>query len=452
MSIELLDIQKYIQNFDIFNNNKEIFGEVHTDFSLIYKILNLIPNKEFKNPNKKWLDPCAGRGYFMIILYKKLFFSLRNVIKNNSDRHNHIIQNMIYMIEINPQHILNLYELFGEKANILNDNFLFTSNQKYDFIIGNPPFNINGAIKVPTQNKTNKKGDGKMIWAPFILHSINSLHIKGFLAFITPSIWMKKDHFMFKKITQYKLKKLHTLTNTETNKIFHGQAQTPTCYFLIQKLKIKNPTVYLFNKASDNYIKFHPHKSIPLCGASIFKKLQSYVERYKSIKVIKTNMPKKHLKFSPNYNKNYPYKNIKTCHIKQLSPTLVINYSNVKSKYSDIPKLILAHKMYGFPFLDEKGEFGISNRDNYIIINKTLKEFQILKQFLSTKFALYLFEATRYRMSYLEKYVFEMIPDVSEIKEFPIIINDTTIASFFNLSPKERIIINNFHNKNYTFF
>ena len=44
MSIELLDIQKYIQNFDIFNNNKEIFGEVHTDFSLIYKILNLIPN------------------------------------------------------------------------------------------------------------------------------------------------------------------------------------------------------------------------------------------------------------------------------------------------------------------------------------------------------------------------------------------------------------------------
>ena len=113
MSIELLDIQKYIQNFDIFNNNKELFGEVHTDFSLIYKILNLIPNKEFKNPNKKWLDPCAGRGYFMIILYKKLFFSLRNVIKNDFDRHNHIIQNMIYMIEINPQHILNLYELFG---------------------------------------------------------------------------------------------------------------------------------------------------------------------------------------------------------------------------------------------------------------------------------------------------------------------------------------------------
>ena len=47
MSIELLDIQKYIQNFDILNDNKELFGEVHTDFSLIYKILNLIPNKEF---------------------------------------------------------------------------------------------------------------------------------------------------------------------------------------------------------------------------------------------------------------------------------------------------------------------------------------------------------------------------------------------------------------------
>ena len=62
--------------------------------------------------------------------------------------------------------------------------------------------------------------------------------------------------------------------------------------------------------------------------------------------------------------------------------------------------------MYGFPYFDRTGEYGISNRDNYVIINSdyTDDDFIKLRDFLSTKTALYLFETTRYRMKYLEKY------------------------------------------------
>ena len=87
--------------------------------------------------------------------------------------------------------------------------------------------------------------------------------------------------------------------------------------------------------------------------------------------------------------------------------------------------------MYGFPYFDISGMLGISNRDNYVIHGYTDAEFTQIQSFLSTKTALYLFETTRYRMKYLEKYVFEFIPNITNIPEFPCIINDSTIATFF---------------------
>ena len=91
---------------------------MHTDFVLINDMLKLIPLKYYKNPNLKWLDPCCGRGYFTMILYKKLFESLQGIIPDQQKRHDHIICNMIYMIEINPIYFTLLKTIFGEKSNI----------------------------------------------------------------------------------------------------------------------------------------------------------------------------------------------------------------------------------------------------------------------------------------------------------------------------------------------
>ena len=55
-------------------------------------------------------------------------------------------------------------------------------------------------------------------------------------------------------------------------------------------------------------------------------------------------------------------------------------------------------------------------------------------------------------MKYLEKYVFELIPNITKISDFPKIINDNTIANYFELSQEECVAINKLHKKNYTFF
>ena len=98
--------------------------------------------------------------------------------------------------------------------------------------------------------------------------------------------------------------------------------------------------------------------------------------------------------------------------------------------------------MYGFPYVIIV-LFGISNRDNYVILNKSYKDFTRLHKFLSTKFIRTIFESKRYRMSYLEIY-YDIIPDITNINNFPEVITDKTICDFFNLDDLERNIINTF--------
>ena len=86
MSIQNINLDTFKQVFDVSNNNKAIYGEVHTDFSIVNKILDLIPSHYYTNPSLKWLDPCAGRGYFPMVLYKKLYNSLSGVISDEQTR------------------------------------------------------------------------------------------------------------------------------------------------------------------------------------------------------------------------------------------------------------------------------------------------------------------------------------------------------------------------------
>jgi len=115
MSINSINLSTFKQTFIVDEQNKKMYGEVSTDFHLVNRI-DLLPSTLFENPNLKWLDPCAGRGYFSMVLYKRLFKSLQNKIKSEELRHKHIIQNMIWMIELNPEHIPSLHAIFGKEA------------------------------------------------------------------------------------------------------------------------------------------------------------------------------------------------------------------------------------------------------------------------------------------------------------------------------------------------
>ena len=112
---------------------------------------------------------------------------------------------------------------------------------------------------------------------------------------------------------------------------------------------------------------------MPLFAQSIIQRTLFLVDTYGSINVIKTSMRPdyKGLSIKKEPDTEHPFPNISTCILNDLQPQLVINYSNKECVHANQPKLILAHKMYGFPYYDASGTYGISNRDNYVILNKT---------------------------------------------------------------------------------
>ena len=159
----LKDFNEYLDcNIEL----KNLYGEVNTPFQFINTMLKIIPDDYFINKDLKWLDPGSGKGNFSVCLFYILYEKLSIIIPNNKERKDHIIQNMIYMVEINPQNIIILKRIFGEKANIYECDYLTINKStsaetssfvQPDIIIGNPPYNINGLIKVPTNTNNNKK-------------------------------------------------------------------------------------------------------------------------------------------------------------------------------------------------------------------------------------------------------------------------------------------------------
>ena len=461
---------------DTSNNAKNNYGIVYTPDPLVDKILDLIPKHYYENPHLKWLDVGAGNGAFSLNLYNRLVTNLAQTFPNLETRRNHIIKNMISLCEIYPPHIEKLNELFSRDANIISSDFLTLELNKdvkhFDFIIGNPPYNINGALKTPTNKSLKKNNDGKQIYVDFVKKSLTLLNKCGHLALIIPSLWLKPDKaglYYSLLHSNFVIEKLHCLNTSETQKAFLYKAQTPTCFFYghlkekeKEKEKDKQVSLAIYDKLNKSYVDYvlRPNYPIPTNGINIINKLLHYVDKVGHLKVYKSNNPPKNSLFynNNNNNNNNPHPNIQTTKLYKKTPLLIINYSNNLQHYANQPKLILAHKMYGFPYLDSSGVYGISTRDNYILTSAdySINELREIQAFLSTKIALFIFSTTNYRMRYLERYAFQYIPAITKLKEFPSLLNldpnsrEKLIINFFNFSNNEETIINNsFANYNY---
>jgi hypothetical protein len=169
-------------------------GEVFTPVELIEKMLSHLPSSIWKNPELKWLDPANGIGNFPIVAFYKLDEGLKSWEPNEMKRRKHIIENMLFMLEIqsnNSRIARNLFEKLcdGCVPNILTvDSLTMDSDklkakdfpEKYDVIIGNPPFNAGGLLK-----------GGGTLWPKFVNKAFELLNIDGYICFVHPPGWRK---------------------------------------------------------------------------------------------------------------------------------------------------------------------------------------------------------------------------------------------------------------------
>ena len=217
-------------------NNKETFGEVKTPISFIEIMISMLPRNIHMNP-LQWLDPCAGDGRFLTYI-------------QNIQRH-HNSEFSVY--EINDDYENTLKSLFSCDNVFIEDFTACSRSKRFDVIIGNPPFNFNGGVKVPTNKTRNKKKDGITIWPLFIHKSIEKLKPNGILCMVVPSIWLKPDRSkLYYTLLEYDILKIRSFTNTESNRIFNKNAQTPISIFVLRNKKTKSNNLTIFDKQKIN--------------------------------------------------------------------------------------------------------------------------------------------------------------------------------------------------------
>ena len=188
---ELLELINYsLRPKDI---EKKQFGEVFTSMILVNEMLDNLPKEVWINKDLKWFDPATGMGNFPIAVYLRLMETLKDIILDNDSRKQHILENMLYMCELNKKNVLITKQIFDinnmYKLNLYEgDSLLLDTNKEwnikhFDIIMGNPPYQKN------FENNNNRVG-GSSLWSEFINKSFQILNNNGYLVFISPCSWM----------------------------------------------------------------------------------------------------------------------------------------------------------------------------------------------------------------------------------------------------------------------
>lgn len=130
---------------------KKKFGEVFTPMKLVNEMLDKLPSEVWNDETLKWFDPAAGMGNFSIAVYLRLMESLKDKIPNDLKRKRHILENMIYMSELNKKNCYIIEQIFNiQKKYKLNlhcgDTLKIDIKNEwnidiFDIVIGNPPYN-----------------------------------------------------------------------------------------------------------------------------------------------------------------------------------------------------------------------------------------------------------------------------------------------------------------------
>ena len=398
MSIKKLneiEIETHIsKHIGIRSQEKNKYGEVFTSSELIHEMLNQLPKNSWNNPNNKWLDPATGNGNFMAIVYTKLLHGLKKKIPVLEKRKNHILQNMLYMVELNKSNINQLKQLFGKRANICQANFLDQSDKwtsdlgssQFDIIVGNPPFQMS--------KKTKYKGSvgRKTLWDKFLdfIFKQNVLMSSGYLGFITPANWRRPEHELYKLLTRKNtLHYLHIYGKKDGMQKLN--AQTRFDLFIVQEgsPSRNHKTIIIDEKGENHKMDLSKWVFLPNYAFTHIKKI--IVPKEKGLKILFDSN-----KF--NAKKLSKKKTAKNRHPIVHNITrrgLGLRYSKNKDIHFGTPKVLLNFNEKQYPFNDYEGKYGMSQITFGIPIKSKKEGEQIIDKINSSEFQ-EIIEATKW--------------------------------------------------------
>jgi hypothetical protein len=383
---------------------KSELGEVFTPVSMIETLYNRFPKEIWSNSLYTWLDPAGGIGNFPLVLFFWLMDGLSKKIPNKTKRATHIIEKMIYIVEINPDNVAICKSIFkslapSAKPNIYQGDFLKinTTSLKwphmFDCIIGNPPYNIGG---------TGLEGS-KRTHIIFTEEGLKMLNKDGYLAYICPPSYRETDtpmnelfkkangHFVFIKIYGAQ----------ETFKLFHIQGRVDG--FIYQRDKSGTTIVDDEYGIVTTSVKLNLDRHIPNFGFTIFEKLYSKVAKLGHVEAFR------------NTEMSSVKANTFGCNGKNKVLHLIVEkgkrvFKTVKRhSLASTPKLLINGLGVPYVYYDRKGEYGPSQSP--VIILKPSKN---IANLVKSEFFSFIAWGLRLTGNNNLPYLFNAIPDISK--------------------------------------
>lgn len=455
-------------------NNKYKFGQVFTPRHLVHEMWTLLKSQIMNNnmKNISIFEPGAGEGIFYDV-----FFQVFQDVDYSQYIMNEINQSDMASSLLS---LLNNYNSSKRDKVLFSDFFtiqpeILSDGNGFDFIVGNLPFHIHGMKQVPsakfetnkhnTEELTNVK-EGKTIWTDMVKKMVsNDCFLKpgGYGMLIIPLIWLKPDKGGIYKLLTHTctLLYLKTYTSTEANKTFGYNAQTPLCYVIFQKIKPENNQHQIFkiyDHETSNFVSLKLFLNQGLCiptkhisnhnhvlewwqKVSVELGIDIIFSKYSlSNKLKKVCHMKKEVIQNKTYEckidsntfnpKNEEYFNITGAELREkngdIHDCLIKGfYGTYPGAHHGIPKVILPHKRFGFSVVDTDGVYGLYGRDKYVFLfpeneykDKKERNQKMMKlhQFLKLEVVQHMIESFKIRMSFIEKYIFDYIPNILDEK------------------------------------
>ena len=253
-------------------------GEVMTPLFLINEMLDKLPLDMWTNPNLKWLDPCNGVGTFIAVIHKRLMEGLKTYIEDDCERSTYILENMLYVCEIQDKNNILFLSIFDTEYDEDN-NRLISMNQnmkiysgsfldkefdehmlnvwgieKFDIVLGNPPY-----------NKPGTSNSGNTIWPKFVDKTISIISNNGFMCMVHPSLWRRPQHKTWNLLTQFQILHLDIHDTQDGMRVFN--AGTRYDWYVLNKTPTHTTTTIRFEDGEILDIdlrgrKFLPNKNI----------------------------------------------------------------------------------------------------------------------------------------------------------------------------------------------
>ena len=422
---------------------KKKYGEVFTPFKLINEMLDKLPKKVWKNKNYKWFDPANGMGNFPIAIYLRLMKGLKEKIPNDKERKKHILENMLYMSELNKKNVYVCKQIFNindeYKLNLYNGDSLELDTRKewgidkFDVLVGNPPYN-KGGIKSHTGKYLGEKNE--TIWPKFVEYSINHLNDNGFLVFINPLSWLKKSHNLHDKLLDKYVVWMKLWDNSQSKTEIN--ADIPLSLYIIHNIKndskISSVNSILKRRHLETVSTVFLDKkySIPLAYHSIFDKLKIKIEEDPKLKLKFYTKTVKSEKEQIKLPKEHDKTNLFGIDTYRINDGYYVKKMINTHPHQAKKKLILANKASLTGGIIDAGKLGLVGNHKFYIMGKKL---ELLNEFLNSKICMLIVHFTKYGQDFVDNSAFDFIPDVRHICDD--IYNKETIYKYFKFTKEE---------------